>query len=393
MSFIDEAKFLVRAGNGGNGCVSFRREKFVPKGGPDGGDGGRGGDVILEASGRLDSLLDFKYRSHFIAPNGAHGRGKKMHGRGGADCRVKVPVGSVIRDAESGEVLADLVREGQQMLVAHGGHGGRGNVHFASATNRAPRTATKGTPGEERWLRIELKLLADVGLIGLPNAGKSTLLARLTAATPKIADYPFTTLSPQLGVLLLPGQRPCTLADIPGLIEDAHQGAGLGHTFLRHIERTRMLLQVIAAAPPGGTAAGDTAGDPADDPLEQYHLLNRELELYQQDLSQRPRLVVLNKVDLLSSGEDDQAGRNEKLAQLIQRFAAENIRILPVSALAGEGLEELIKAIDYGLSAVADDETTASLTESRAPKQEGGDGVPAGQKEQKEQEEQGGQDQ
>ncbi|ADH85855.1 GTPase ObgE [Desulfurivibrio alkaliphilus] len=356
MSFIDEAKFLVRAGNGGNGCVSFRREKFVPKGGPDGGDGGRGGDVVLEASGRLDSLLDFKYRSHFIAQNGAHGRGKKMHGRSGADCLVKVPVGSVIRDAESGEVLADLVAEGQQLLVASGGQGGRGNVHFASATNRAPRTATKGTTGQERWLKIELKLLADVGLIGLPNAGKSTLLASLTAATPKIADYPFTTLSPQLGVLLLPGQRPCTLADIPGLIEDAHQGAGLGHTFLRHIERTRLLLQVIAVVPPGG----DPEVDAAADPLAQYHLLARELGLYSHDLAQRPRLVVLNKIDLLASPaaaeEGERATAAAELARLKERFAAENVQLLPVSALTGEGLDELIKAIDGQLPAVADEQ-------------------------------------
>lgn len=349
MSFIDEAKFLVRAGSGGNGCASFRREKYVPRGGPDGGDGGRGGDVIIVASSRLDSLLDFKYRSHFLAEKGTHGRGKKMHGRNGADFVVSVPVGSVIRDAESGELLADLVTEGQQVLIARGGQGGRGNVHFASATNRAPRTATKGKPGEERWLRIELKLLADVGLIGLPNAGKSTLLSKLTAATPKVADYPFTTLSPQLGVLMLPGPRSITLADIPGLIEDAHQGAGLGHTFLRHVERTRLLLHVIDAAPADG------------DPLAQYHLLERELSLYREDLSQRPRLVVLNKIDLLpvaaeqekggAEGAGDAEGEGERvtLATLRQRFAAADIPVLTVSALTGHGLAELISAIDRQL--------------------------------------------
>ncbi|MFH7325520.1 GTPase ObgE [Desulfurivibrio sp. C05AmB] len=335
MSFIDEAKFLVRAGDGGNGCVSFRREKFVPKGGPDGGDGGAGGSVYLVASARLTSLLDFKYRSHFIAEKGVPGRGRKMHGRNGEDCLVKVPVGSVIRDAESNEILADLVHDGQRFLAARGGMGGKGNVHFASATNRAPRTATKGKPGEEFWLRIELKLLADVGLIGLPNAGKSTLLTRLTAATPKVADYPFTTLSPQLGVLFLPGQGSCTIADIPGLIEDAHRGAGLGHTFLRHVERTRLLIQVIDAAPLAG------------DPLEQYHMLERELGLYQQDLIQRPRLVVLNKIDLLAGPAEDAGAETAgtSLPELERRFARANIPVIPVSALGGQGLDKLVEVI------------------------------------------------
>ncbi len=346
---------MVRAGSGGNGCVSFRREKFVPRGGPDGGDGGRGGDVIIVASNRLDSLLDFKYRSHFNAENGVHGQGKKKHGRGGADCLVSVPVGSVIRDGESGEQLADLVAEGQQFLAAHGGMGGRGNVHFASSTNRAPRTATKGKPGEQRWLRIELKLLADVGLIGLPNAGKSTLLASLTAATPKVADYPFTTLSPQLGVLQLPDHPPFTIADIPGIIEDAHQGAGLGHTFLRHIERTRLLLHVIDAAPVAG------------DPLEQYHLLERELGRYRQDLTRRSRLVVLNKIDLLPEVAGDKAedgGQGESLAELQRRFAAANIPLMAVSALTGQGLDELTTAIARGLAKEATEPVEPDQDES-----------------------------
>lgn len=352
MSFIDKAKFLVRAGAGGNGCVSFRREKFVPKGGPDGGDGGKGGDVNMVASSRLGSLLDFKYRSHFIAAKGGVGRGKKMHGRNGEDCLVTVPAGSLIRDAASGEILVDLVRDGQRFSAARGGVGGKGNVHFASSTNRAPRTATKGKPGEEFWLTIELKLLADVGLVGLPNAGKSTLLSRLTAATPKIADYPFTTLAPQLGVLILPNHRPCTIADIPGLIENAHQGAGLGHTFLRHIERTSLLLQVIDAAPLAG-----------DDPLAQYRLLARELGLYRQDLRQRPRLVVLNKIDLLPAAATSDQAKDQKpgmadnqflsrpedqtvtLPELLQRFARENIPVFPISAVSGQGLAALIEAV------------------------------------------------
>lgn len=333
MTFIDEAKFLVRAGDGGNGCVSFRREKFVPKGGPDGGDGGDGGNVYIVASSRLTSLLDFKFRSHFIAAKGVSGRGKKMHGRNGDDCRVLVPAGSVIRDVDSDEILADLTHDGQSYLAAHGGKGGRGNVHFSSATNRAPRIATKGKPGEELWLRIELKTLADVGLIGLPNAGKSTLLSRLTAATPKVADYPFTTLSPQLGVLMLPGHRPCTIADIPGLIEDAHAGAGLGHTFLRHVERTRLLLHVIDVSPQAG------------DPLEQFHLLERELGLYREDLSSRPRLVVLNKIDQLPDGGSSAGDGEKNLAEIGAEFAREGLEFYPVSALNGIGLAPLIAAI------------------------------------------------
>lgn len=327
MAFVDEAKFFVKAGDGGNGCVSFRREKFVPKGGPDGGDGGKGGDVIIEASSRLSSLLDFKYRSHFIAEKGGHGRGSKMHGRNGEDCLVLVPAGTVLRDAESGELLVDLVKDGQRYLAALGGGGGKGNVHFASGANRAPRTATKGKPGQEFWFKIELKTIADVGLVGLPNAGKSTLLSRLTAATPKVADYPFTTLSPQLGVLFFDDRPPCTIADIPGLIEDAHLGAGLGHTFLRHIERTRLLVQVIDASGRDG------------DPLEHYRILEEELARYQQDLSSRPRLVVLNKVDLL---DDD--GR--QLMELRDGFRREiGVEVLTISALADQGLAQLTSEI------------------------------------------------
>ncbi|MFZ5760802.1 MAG: GTPase ObgE [Thermodesulfobacteriota bacterium] len=335
MAFVDEARFFVKAGDGGNGCISFRREKFVPRGGPDGGDGGRGGSVIMEASDRLSSLIDFRYRSHFLAKNGTGGQGKKMHGRKGDDCIVQVPVGSVIRDAESGELIADFIRSGERIVVAHGGRGGGGNVHYATATNRAPRKAGKGQPGEERWLVIELKLLADVGLIGLPNAGKSTLLSRLSAANPKVAPYPFTTLDPQLGVLHLDYGRQCIIADIPGLIEGAHHGAGLGHKFLRHIERTRILLHVIDASGQEG------------DPLHQYHTLEQELERYNVELLGRHRLVLLNKIDLLEDPAD--------LSGLCNRFQQQNITVLPVSALTGRGLDELRERI-----AVLMEETTVA---------------------------------
>lgn len=325
MAFIDEAKFFVKAGDGGNGCVSFRREKFVPKGGPDGGDGGNGGSVIIEASGRLSSLLDFKYRSHFLADNGGNGQGKRMHGKNGADCILRVPPGSLIKDVDSGEVLAELMADGDRFVAARGGQGGRGNVHFATSQNRAPRIATKGKPGEECWYRIELKLLADVGLIGLPNAGKSTLLTRLSAATPKVADYPFTTLTPQLGVLHFPAQPSCVVADIPGLIEGAHEGAGLGHKFLKHVERTRILLHVV-----DGSA-------PDDEPWQQYQTLENELARYNEELLGRHRLVLLNKIDQIA----DRA----RLAELAARFAKEEVRTVAISALTGEGIEELKETI------------------------------------------------
>ncbi len=318
MGFIDESKFFVKAGDGGNGCVSFRREKYVPRGGPNGGDGGRGGSVYLVADPRLRSLIDFRYRSHFKAERGGGGQGKDRHGRSGRDCVVRVPLGSVISDAETGEVLADLVNPGDRFLAARGGKGGLGNARFATATNRAPRKATPGRPGEERWLRIELKLLADVGLIGLPNAGKSTLLSRLSAANPKVASYPFTTLEPQLGVLQFRFRDPCIIADIPGLIEGAHEGVGLGHKFLRHIERTSILLHVI-----------DCSGD---DPLADYRVLERELEAYRQELLDRHKLLVLNKIDLVDQ---------ELLDELQQIFAGQGLETHAISAATGQGIDEL----------------------------------------------------
>lgn len=320
MAFIDEAKFFVRAGDGGRGCVSFRREKFVPRGGPDGGDGGVGGSVYIEAASRLHSLLDFKYRSHFIAKGGTHGKGKKMHGAGGKDCVIYVPPGSIVKDAETGEVIIDLVEEGARYLAAKGGIGGRGNVHFASATNRAPRIADKGYPGVERWLRIELKLIADIGLIGLPNAGKSTLLSNISAANPKVAPYPFTTLEPQLGVVHLDYGESCIVADIPGLIDGASEGVGLGHKFLRHVERTRILLHVIDAA---------SLEAP---PLEQYRVLENELSQFNDELMGRTRMVLLNKMDLLSE---------EDIKAVQQVFAGEGIATMMISAEARLGLDEL----------------------------------------------------
>lgn len=321
MAFIDEAKFFVKAGDGGNGCVSFRREKYVPRGGPDGGDGGTGGNVIIEASKRLVSLIDFRYRSHFIAERGQHGQGKKKHGRNGRDKIVLVPAGSIIREAESRELIADLVEDGQRLTVAKGGRGGRGNCHFTSSTNRAPRRADNGRPGEELWLLIELKLLADVGLVGLPNAGKSTLLSSLSAAQPKIASYPFTTLEPHLGVLQSPGRRPCIIADIPGLIEGAHQGAGLGHKFLRHIERTKLILHIIDAS---GTI---------ETIIRDYLTIENELRNFNEDLLHRRQILLLNKTDLV----DDP----EQLAKLHEIFTEKGLKVYDISALEGTNIDRL----------------------------------------------------
>jgi GTPase len=318
MAFIDEAKFFVKAGDGGNGCVSFHREKFVPRGGPNGGDGGRGGSVIIRASNSLNSLIDFRYRSHFKAERGVHGKGKEMHGRSGKDCLIDVPTGSVIKDSANGEVLADLEMDGESIVIAKGGEGGLGNPHFASGTNRTPRVATNGERGEEFWLKIELKLIADVGLVGLPNAGKSTLLSMLSAANPKIASYPFTTLEPQLGVLQHKFYKPCIIADIPGLVEGAHNGVGLGHKFLRHIERTSILLHVI---------------DVADqDVLENYEIIANELRLYKEELASRIQILVLNKCDLV--GEAD-------LKELENHFQESGQNVITVSGLTGERIDIL----------------------------------------------------
>ncbi|MBU0942991.1 MAG: GTPase ObgE [Proteobacteria bacterium] len=318
MAFVDEAKFFVKAGDGGNGCVSFRREKYVPRGGPNGGDGGHGGSVIIESTSRLQSLIDFRYRSHFKATNGNNGMGKDMHGHKGNDCLMSVPVGSVIKDSETGEVLADLCNEGDRFIAARGGKGGLGNRHFASGTNRTPRIATKGIEGEEQWLRIELKLIADVGLVGLPNAGKSTLLSKLSAANPKVASYPFTTLEPQLGVLHLPHKESCIIADIPGLIEGAHEGVGLGCTFLRHIERTRILLHVLDAS--------------SEEAMNDFLVVEKELQSYKEELLLKTRLLVLNKIDIASP---------DLVQQLQSQFADLGFETVAIAGLTGEGIENI----------------------------------------------------
>ena len=324
MAFADEAKFYVKGGDGGNGCVSFRREKYVPRGGPNGGDGGDGGSVFLEADERKQSLLDFRYASHFKAERGQNGSGKDMHGRNGSDSIVRVPLGSVIKDAETGTVLADLTEPGSRFLAAQGGRGGLGNSRFATSTNRAPRKATPGKPGEEKWLRIELKLLADIGLIGLPNAGKSTLLSRLSAANPKVAPYPFTTLEPQLGVLQFKFRDPCIIADIPGLIEGAHEGVGLGHRFLKHIERTAILLHIV-----------DCSGE-EDIPIRDFRILQKELEAYNRELLTRRYVIVLNKIDLVSS---------ERVEELQQLFGDNGLQTYPISAQTGAGIDGLIELL------------------------------------------------
>ncbi|MFQ5854030.1 MAG: GTPase ObgE [Anaerolineae bacterium] len=320
--FFDEAKIYVKAGDGGDGVVAFRREKFEPLGGPAGGHGGLGGAVIIYADPGLNTLMPFKRRQHFKAGAGGRGGGDKRRGSDGADERIAVPVGTVIRHADTGELVADLIQAGQEVIVAHGGRGGRGNSAFATPTNQAPRFAEKGEPGEERWLLLELKLIADVGIIGVPNAGKSTLLSVISAARPKIADYPFTTLSPNLGVVVV-DYRDFVVADIPGLIEGAHEGVGLGDKFLRHIERTRMLIHLLDGA--------------SQDTLEDFDAVNRELELYSPRLADKLQLVVLNKMDL----PDVQA-----LWPLIRAEMAErNLPAMAISAVTQENVRVMLQRI------------------------------------------------
>jgi GTP-binding protein len=326
MKFIDEVKIHVKAGDGGRGCLSFRREKFVPLGGPDGGDGGRGGDVRFEVDTASSTLLDLRYRQHLKAQNGAPGMSKNMHGRSGQDLVVKVPPGTLVFDDDSGELLADMTHAGQSLLLLKGGQGGRGNARFLTSTNRAPRHTQPGIPGEERNLRLQLKLLADVGLIGLPNAGKSTLIASVSAARPKIADYPFTTLVPNLGVVRYGDFRSFVMADIPGLIEGASEGQGLGVRFLRHIERTDLFLHLV-----------DLSGLQQGDPVENFETINRELARYNQDLSERPMLVVFTKQDITEV--------REKTLELQPVFAGRGYRTLAVSAVTKEGLAELVRIV------------------------------------------------
>ncbi len=326
MKFIDEATIYVKAGDGGRGCVSFRREKFIPKGGPDGGDGGRGGDVVFIASRRLASLLDFRYRREYKAQKGLQGAGSLKSGAAGRTLKVKVPVGTIIKDADTGEVLADLVRDGQRFKCCKGGRGGKGNAFFKSSTHQAPKFAQPGEEGTERNLKLELKLLADVGIIGFPNAGKSTLISRISAARPKVADYPFTTLVPNLGVVEFGDHGGFVIADIPGLIEGAHSGKGLGIRFLKHIERTSIFIHVLDLSP-------DTGRDPKED----FEVVCRELSAYNPELARRPQVVALNKADL--TGADDTA------AELLNFFNGLGIKVFVISAVTGRGLGELINHV------------------------------------------------
>ena len=291
MQFIDYVKIFVKAGDGGRGCVSFRREKYVPRGGPDGGDGGKGGDVIIRASSELHTLLDHKYKKSYKAKRGEHGKGSNMKGKDGEDLIINVPVGTVIKDSDTDEILADLDNEGKEFRVAKGGKGGLGNAHFVTPTNQAPRYAQPGEAGEERWIILELKLLADIGLIGLPNAGKSTLISVISSARPKIADYPFTTLTPILGVVKYGEYQSFVVADIPGLIEGAHKGVGLGHQFLRHVERTSMLLHLV-----------DVSDFVDSNPIEDFEKIQKELELYNPQLIRKPLAVVGTKIDIANEG-------------------------------------------------------------------------------------------
>lgn len=319
--FIDEAKICVIGGRGGDGIIGFRREKYVPKGGPDGGDGGRGGSVILRADPHVNTLLAFKHKVHFKAQSGRSGGKNERRGADGEDLVIRVPVGTVVKLLQTGEVLADLDEPGKEIVVARGGEGGRGNAHFKSSTRQAPRIRERGAPGEERWLKLELKLLADVGIIGFPNAGKSSLIAKISAARPKIAPYPFTTLTPNLGVVRVEEFKEFVVVDIPGLIEGAHEGRGLGDRFLKHVERTRLLIHLIDLSPTGR------------DPLSDYEVINRELRSFSPALAEKPQIVVGNKSDLLSE---------EQRREVRARFAAHSIDIQLISAITGEGTRELV---------------------------------------------------
>lgn len=319
MKFIDEATIIVQSGNGGPGCVSFRRERFIPRGGPDGGDGGRGGDVLLKAVLNKRTLYHLRFKKEYRADSGQAGQGSQKFGRSGQDHIIEVPAGTLVFNADTGELLHDLVSPDQPVLVARGGRGGRGNLHFKTSTNRAPRYAQPGEPGERLTLKLELKLVADVGIIGLPNAGKSTLISAVSSARPKVADYPFTTLTPVLGVVSLQNAEPFVMADIPGLIEGAHTGAGLGIRFLRHIERTRLLVHLI-----------DCSALDEQDPLGPYQMIRRELAQYSDGLAQKPELVVLNKLDVTGSS---------RLADRFCRTLPDR-EVLRISAVTRKGLEQ-----------------------------------------------------
>jgi GTPase len=337
--FVDEVDIHVKAGDGGRGCLSFRREKYVPRGGPDGGDGGHGGSVYIVATARKNTLVDFRFHPEFEARRGQHGMGSNKTGQDGDDLEIEVPIGTLVfeKRGESGEdgleAIADLAEEGQRVLIAKGGRGGMGNAQFATATNRAPRKTQPGEPGEERFLRLQLKLLADVGLVGFPNAGKSTLIARISAARPKIADYPFTTLTPNLGVVTLSDDRSFVVADVPGLIEGAHEGHGLGHQFLRHIERTKVLVHLV-----------DVSGASGRDPVQDFETINDELRLFDEKVAAKPQLVVANKIDALDEPE--------RLAALEAHVKRRKLPFFRISGVTGEGVDKLLEAAWREIAAV-----------------------------------------
>jgi GTPase len=337
--FVDEVDIHVEAGHGGRGCLAFRREKFVPRGGPSGGDGGHGGSVYVVASPHTSTLINYRFHPELNAPRGQHGEGSNCTGQTGSDLDLAVPIGTLVYEKTADpeqpyRLVADLAHEGQRVLVAKGGRGGMGNARFATATNRAPRKVQPGEPGEIKDLRLELKLLADVGLVGFPNAGKSTLIARISAARPKIADYPFTTLTPNLGVVRLSDDRSFVVADVPGLIEGAHRGAGLGHQFLRHLERTKVLVHMV-----------DVSGESGRDPVEDLDILRRELELFQPTFAARPQLVAANKIDAVDvEGE-------ERVLALERRARALNLPFFRISAVSGAGVPDLLEAMWRQLAA------------------------------------------
>jgi GTP-binding protein len=344
MKFVDEVKIHVKSGDGGRGCLSFRREKFIPLGGPDGGDGGHGGNVWFRVDSGLSTLLDFRYKVHYKAERGSHGMGKNCHGKSGEDLHINVPPGTLIYDDDSGELLADLTEKDQEILLLKGGMGGRGNARFATSTNRAPRHTQPGMPGAERNLRLQLKLLADVGLVGMPNAGKSTLISAVSAARPKIADYPFTTLIPNLGVVSWGGYKSFVMADIPGLIKGASEGHGLGTRFLRHVERTDLFLHLV-----------DASSMQEGDPIENFETINRELEQHDPELLAKPQFVVLTKQDITEVREQQQA--------LISYFEQRGYRVFCISAVTGEGTRPLAEAVGLELERLRQTPDSATFPE------------------------------
>ena len=339
MKFIDEARIQIAAGDGGNGVATFRREKYEPEGGPNGGDGGRGGSVYAVADRNLNTLIEFRYTRKFVAQRGENGGSSECYGKGGRDIVLHMPVGTVITDTNSGDIVADLATDGQRILIAKGGKGGLGNMHFKSSTNRAPRQCTKGDPGEERELRLELRVLADVGLLGLPNAGKSTFIRAVSAARPKVADYPFTTMHPNLGVVRVSENKSFVIADVPGLIEGAADGAGLGIRFLKHLARTRVLLHIVDLIPP----------DPEADPVHDAHAIVAELEKYNPDLAAKPRWLILNKLDLIPEEE-----RAERVAEFLSAYGATSgTPHFAISAISGDGCRPIIYALQEALEKLA----------------------------------------